>query len=75
MGDGVVVVPPVAACLSLEPPAHEKPARHCTPSDDVDPAGQKKPALAVHGEQETAPEVEEKLPAAHSEQVLAPPSE
>ena len=68
MGDGVVVVPPVAACLSLEPPAHENPAGHCTPSDDVDPAGQKKPALAVHGEQEVAPAVEEKVPAAHSEQ-------
>ena len=65
---GVVVASPVASCLSLEPPAHEYPVGHVSPSVDVEPAGQKKPAFAEHSEQEAAPAVEEKAPTAHSEQ-------
>ena len=42
-------VPARQGCLSLEPPRQKEPAGHGVPEAEVDPSGQKKPALALHG--------------------------
>ena len=61
-------------CLSLEPPTQKCPTGHSAPAADDDPAAQKLPAAAVHGEQDEAPE-DAKVPAVHCSLSLAPPAQ